>query len=404
MGKEEDQINPKDKPQNEEVFLKNQLVDQLVEKGQIRSKKIEHAFRKVPRHLFLPNVDLQEAYADGSIITKKIGIEPISSSTAPSLMASMLEILHLEEGMKVLEVGTGTGYNAALIAEIVGDEKRVFSVDIDIETIQEAQQNLVKVGYKDIVIKCVDGAKGLQEYSPYDRIIVSCSVSNIPRLLVEQLKEGGVIVLPIWINGTQITPALEKQKDGILVSLSTTIGGFMELRSKTYQETLASLSKKRQEKGLLICSEHLELFEKRKLELLLKSSSQEKALPSDSILPPKGSNFFIFLALNERKSVELFLEDEVDKFGFGESAAGIVDLEKNSACLISKDNRLFVYGNPGAYKRVVSLAEKWESLKKPGVERLQVFVYMGDQAPQLKRNDILFPEKSPLLVVRILES
>lgn len=387
MGKEGGLINPNN--------LRNRLVDELVEKGFIRSKKTEEAFRKVPRHLFLPGINLEEVYSDGSIITRKIGIEPLSSSTAPSLMASMLEALHLEKGLRILEIGTGTGYNAALIAELIDDEQKVFSVDIDQETIQEARQNLVKAGYKGITVECVDGSNGLPEYAPYDRIIVTASVRNIPRSLIEQLKEGGIIVLPIWINGTQITPALKKQKDGNLIGLSTTIGGFMELRPKTYPEMPAE--------ELLICSEYPELFEEKRLRLLINRPYEEKPLPSEDILPPRGSNFFIFLALHERKSVELFLEDEIDRFGFGESAAGIVDLENESACLISRDDRLFVYGNSGAYERVVSLAKEWERLGRPGVERMQVFAYMQDQPLQLEQNDIVFRQKSPLLVVRILE-
>lgn len=393
MGKEGGLINHQGQSQNEAISLRNQLVDDLVGKGHIQSKTIEDAFRRVPRHRFLPSVGFKEVYSDGSIITKKIGIEPISSSTAPSLMASMLELLRPKRGMKVLEIGTGTGYNAAILAELVEDEQKVFSVDIDAETIKEAQQNLVKAGYNGITIECADGTKGFPEHSPYDRIIVTASVRNIPKPLIEQLKKKGIIVVPIWVNGTQITPALEKQKDGNFIGLSTTIGGFMSLRPTTY----------RGEKKILICSEHPELFEETRLELLLNRPHEEKPLPSEDILPPRGSNFFIFLALHERKSVELFLEDEVDNFGFGESAAGIVDLENNSACLISKDNRLFSYGISSAYERFLSLAEKWEDLKKPGVNRLQVFVYIRNRPSKLGRNDILLEEKSPPLVVRILE-
>lgn len=389
---------------NEAVYLRNRLIDQLIEKGCIRSKKIEDAFRKVPRDSFLPNFDLREAYSNGSVITRQIGIEPLSSSTAPSLMASMLEILRLEKGMKVLEIGAGTGYNAALLVEVVGDAKRVFSVDIDEETVQEARQNLTMAGYKNMTIECADGAKGFPEHAPYDRIIVTASVSKIPESLIEQLREGGVIVLPIWINGTQITPALEKQKDGTLVGLSTTIGGFMELRSQTYQEILKSSAEQPPTGTLLISSEYPELFDEKQVKLLLKSPHEEKPLPPEGILPPRGSAFFIFLALHERKSVELFLENEVDEFGFGDSAAGIVDLENNSACLFSHDNRLLVYGNSGAHERVVRLSKKWDDLKKPGVDRLQVFVYKKSQIPKLKlrSNDILF--KNKLLLVRILET
>lgn len=385
---------------NETSSLRNSLVNQLVERGFIRNKRIEEAFRKVPRHLFLPEIEPQEVYSDVSIITKRIGIEPISSSTQLSLMASMLEILHLEKGMKVLEIGAGTGYNAAIMAELVGDEGEIVSIDIDTEIVEEAQRNLTKAGYKGVTIKCADGASGFMEKAPYDQIILTCSVRNIPIPLVQQLKEGGIIVLPIWFNGTQITPALEKQQNGNLTSLSTTIGGFMDIRSKTFQEIQAEPPKEETGK-LLISSEYPELFPEAKIASLLQSPFQEEELPLKETLSQRGGNFFIFLALHEKRSVELFVETNTNEFVFGDSAAGIIDLENNSACLISEDNRLFTYGTQDAYKRLVYLVEKWKKMGKPGVERMQVFVYMNNQITR-KKNELVFKEKSPLLVVRIL--
>lgn len=387
------------KSQDEVISQRNLLVDYLLKSGFIQDKRIEGAFRKVPRHLFLSEREFQEAYVNGSIITKQVGIEPVSSSTAPSLVASMLELLQIEKGMRVLEIGTGTGYNAALLAELVGNERKVFTADIDIETIQEAQQNLARVGYKDIIIKCADGAKGLPEHSPYDRIIVTCSVRSIPRQLIDQLKEGGIIVLPIWFNGTQLTPALKKDSNGNLIGLSTTLGGFMEMRSKTFQEMQAEQGETGE---LLISSEHPELFPEEKLKpFLLQYAPEERKLPVRSILPPRGGSFFIFVALHEKKSVEVFLEDTTPKFGFGDSAAGIIDLENNSACLISRDNRIFVYGNSSAYQRVVRLVEEWERLKRPNEKRMQVFADMNGHLI-LERGDLLFEEKSPPLVIRLL--
>ncbi|PJC28059.1 hypothetical protein CO054_02130 [Candidatus Shapirobacteria bacterium CG_4_9_14_0_2_um_filter_39_11] len=386
--------------QNETNFLRNRVVSQLVERGFIRNKKIEDAFRKVPRHIFLPGIEPQEVYSDVSIITKKIGIEPISSSTQLSLMASMLEILHLKKGMKVLEIGAGTGYNAAIMAELVGDERKIISVDIDAETVEEAQQNLAKAGYKGVTIKCADGAKGFTENAPYDRIIVTCSIRNILIPLIKQLKEDGIMVLPIWFNGTQITPALEKQRNGDLISLSATIGGLMDIRSKTFQEIQVEPSKKEAEE-LLICSEHPEMFPEEKIKSLLQSPHQEKELPLKEALSQRGGDFFIFLALHEKKSVELFVETDANEFAFGDSAAGIVDLENNSACLISRNNKLFIYGNLSTYRKLLSLSKRWERLKKPGVDKLQVFVFMHNQIT-LQKNDLIFREKFPTIVVRIL--
>lgn len=400
MTKERGHINPKKEPQDKIAPLRNALVDELIKNGFIQSKNIENAFRRIPRHLFLPEIDPDEVYQDVSIITKKKGVEPISSSTQPSLMASMLEILHLEEGMKVLEIGTGSGYNAALLAELVGGEKNVFSVDIDEEIIEKARQSLIRAGYQGITVKCARGADGLPETSPYDRIIVTCSVDNIPISLVKQLKEGGIIVLPIWFNGTQITPALEKQRDGNLVSLAVTIGGFMKMRSGISKE-MQDRTGRRGAENLLICSEYPEIFSEEELESLLQSAHKNKKLPVKNILPPRGRNFFPFLALHERKSVEIFSEGDPNQFDFGESAAGIIDLEKDSACLMSEDNRLLVYHHSGTYQRLVSLARKWERMNYPEVDRLKIFACLGNKITP-KKNDLLFREKQPVLIVRIL--
>lgn len=386
----------------EALHMRNQLVDCLVKRGFIKSRKIEEAFRKVPREFFLPDHPLEEVYSNGSIITRQIGLEPISSSTAPSLMGSMLEILHLEKGMKVLEVGAGTGYNAAILTEILGPKGHVFSLDIDQEAVQEAQANLNRAGYKKVVVKRTDGARGLAEHAPYDRIIVTASVKNIPKPLIEQLKEGGIIVLPIWFNGTQLTPALEKRSDGTLAGLSTTLGGFMDLRSKTCQELLATSPE--QGDTILISSEYPELFDPEGLKALLESAGKRKPLPSSRVLAPRGGHFFIFLALHEKRSVELFFGDEACDFGLGDSVAGIVDLKNNSACLFTRDNKLFCFGEDSAYEETLVLMKKWEAVGAPDVERLQVLAYAEDRVSELRTNDLLFEEKSPLLIVRVLNT
>ncbi|UZE93071.1 MAG: methyltransferase domain-containing protein [Candidatus Nealsonbacteria bacterium] len=383
--------------------LRKKLVKELVKNKAIRSQKVKRAFQKVPRHLFLRGIDLKKVYGDFSIITKKIGVCPMSSSTQPSLMASMLENLQLWKGMKVLEIGTGTGYNAAILSEIIQDPKKVFTIDIDPDTVKNARSNLTKTGYRGITIKCLDGTKGLPIHSPYDRIIVTCSVKDFPESWIKQLKEGGIIVAPIGVNGAQITPALLKQ-GGILISFSTTLGGFMEMRSKTYQELLTErtgLSKK-----LLVCTEHPEFFDEDKIISLLRKGHKERALPSKGITLFKRYDFFVFLSLHEKKSVELSLEEEEKDFGFEDSAIGIVDLKRESACLISKNCRLLTYGNNYAYKIVLSLADKWDDLKKPGVDRLQIFVYPRGVNQPLIKNDIFFEKKSEStrLVIKILQS
>lgn len=379
-------------------ILREKLVKQLIKEKVIKSQKIKKAFQKVPRHLFIDNVKLEEIYGDFSIITKKIGVYPISSSTQPSLMAQMLENLKLQKGMKVLEIGTGTGYNAAILAEIVQDQKKVFTVDIDPDTVKKARLNLDRAGYKEISVKCLNGAKKLPTNSLYDRIIVTCSVKDFPKLWIEHLKEEGVIVAPIWINGAQITPAFKKKRN-VLISFSITPAGFMEMRSKTYQELRRSWRKL--PKKLIICTEHTKLFNENKVISLLQKGCKKRILLK-GVAPSKRYDFFVFLSLYEKKSIELFLEKNIKGLGFKENALGIIDLKRKSACLISKDCTLLIYGTPYAYEKMLLFAHRWNNLKRPGINRLQVFVYPRDFNLNLMKDDILLKNKATQLVVKIL--
>jgi protein-L-isoaspartate(D-aspartate) O-methyltransferase len=121
---------PLDK-KNDRSTLPQALVDELKNKGAIRTTPVETAFRAVPRHLFVPGVALDEVYRDQSIPTKRLDGAIVSSSSQPAIMAVMLEQLALEPGHHVLEIGAGAGYNAALMAHIVGETGQVVTVDID---------------------------------------------------------------------------------------------------------------------------------------------------------------------------------------------------------------------------------------------------------------------------------
>lgn len=352
--------------------LRNKLIDSLIESGIIKTKKIEAAFRKVPREIFLPNFKLNEVYTDGSVITKMIGVEPISSSTAPSLMASMIEILEVKPNQKILEIGTGTGYNAAILAEVTGKQKNIFSVDIDQNTVNEAIYNLNKAGYKNINIKCNDGRLGFVDQKNFDRIIFTASVRKIPKKVIDQLKTGGILVLPLWVNGTQITPSLVKQKNGQLISKKIVIGGFMDLRKKTMIQIINSVTKKELDKGLIICSEHQKIFDYNKTLALLKSKPEIIDLKLKNVTVPRAGNFYRFLAINEKKSVELFIEKPTKELSIGDSAAGIIDINKKSACLILENNQIQKYGSDFALNKLKKLYTKWINLNQPDVDRFKV--------------------------------
>src|SRR3984893_11957908 len=132
------------------------LIDELAAAGAVRSPTVEAALRAVPRHLFLPDVPLEEVYRDQAIVTKRVDGIRVSSSSQPAIMAIMLEQLDVRPGQRVLEIGAGTGYNAALLAHLVGPTGRVVTVDIDDDIVAAARQHLDAAGCERVQVVCGD--------------------------------------------------------------------------------------------------------------------------------------------------------------------------------------------------------------------------------------------------------
>jgi protein-L-isoaspartate(D-aspartate) O-methyltransferase len=214
---------------SDSLELRQRLVDDLRRRDVVRSEQVCEAFATVPRHLFLPDQPLADVYTDRAIITKQVEGIGVSSSSQPSIMAVMLEQLDLEPGQCVLEIGAGTGYNAALLSQLVGPEGHVTTVDIDRDTAEGAEEHLRSAGYERVQVVTGDGGFAQAENAPYDRIIATASCWEIPQPWLDQLVEGGLIVLPFRLNGVHIAVALRKQGDG-LVSERTCECGFMPLR------------------------------------------------------------------------------------------------------------------------------------------------------------------------------
>ncbi|MGH3888143.1 MAG: methyltransferase, FxLD system, partial [Pseudonocardiaceae bacterium] len=192
--------------------LRDAMVDEVIADREwvgVVPREVEAALRTVPRHLFAPEVPLEEAYADGSIVTKRTERgAPISSVTGPGKQAMMLGQLQVGPGQRVLEIGSG-GYNAALLRELVGPEGSVTTLDIDQEIADRARACLAAAGYRDVRVVCADGELGAPEYGPFDRIIVTVGTWDIPPAWVEQLAEGGRLVVPLRTKGFNWSWALE---------------------------------------------------------------------------------------------------------------------------------------------------------------------------------------------------
>jgi protein-L-isoaspartate(D-aspartate) O-methyltransferase len=191
---------------------------------------VADALAAVPRHLFLPGVPAERAYSDQAVVTKRdeTGLA-LSSSSQPALMAVMLAQLALAPGQRVLEIGAGTGYNAALIRHIVGPSGAVISIDIDQDTVGEARAHLAAAGYPDVTVLCRDGAEGAAEHAPFDRLIATVGLSDLSPAWLAQLNPGARMVVPIEVRGPMLCVAFERQ-DGYWASRSLEPCGFIKVR------------------------------------------------------------------------------------------------------------------------------------------------------------------------------
>lgn len=168
------------------------VASQIVDRG-ITDPDVLRAMRKVPRHLFVPENYRASAYAD-----YPLPIGEGQTISQPYIVAFMTEVLRLKPGDRVLEIGTGSGYQAAILAEIVKD---VYSIEIVEALAKRAERTLIDLGYPNIHIRIGDGYKGWPEKAPFDGVMATCAPEQIPETLVDQLREGGRMVIPVGREG-----------------------------------------------------------------------------------------------------------------------------------------------------------------------------------------------------------
>ncbi|MEU8310616.1 methyltransferase, FxLD system [Actinomadura sp. NPDC048955] len=210
--------------------LRSAMVDQLVRWGSVRDLRVEAAMRAVPRHRFVPGATVQAAYAQDGVVTHP-GADgrPRSMASAPAVVAQMLEQLDVQPGHRVLEIGAGTGYNAALAAHLAGPAGAVTTIDIDQDVADGARTALAASGFDAVRVVCGDGEYGHPQGAPYARIIATAGAWEVPAAWTDQLAAGGRIVVPLRVRGLTRSVALERQ-DGVLVSRSLQYCGFIPIR------------------------------------------------------------------------------------------------------------------------------------------------------------------------------
>jgi len=189
-------------PESDFEVRRHQMVDQQIAGRGVTDERVLSAMRGVPRHLFMPQAQRREAYADHPL--------PIGSGqtiSQPYIVGLMTALLELEGTERVLEIGTGSGYQAAVLAELAGE---VYSIEIIESLGREAATLLESLGYENLEVRIGNGYRGWPEAAPFDAIIVTAAPPEIPEALVEQLAVGGRMIVPVGAGGVQDLALLTK--------------------------------------------------------------------------------------------------------------------------------------------------------------------------------------------------
>ncbi len=184
------------------ISERTQMIDEQIIARGIKGEKIIEAFLKVERHLFVPEKFRNRAYGD-----HPLPIGEGQTISQPYIVAFMTHVLNLSRSDKVLEIGTGSGYQAAILGEL---SDNVFTIEINEPLGRSADRLLKELGYFNVKVKVGDGYKGWKEHAPFDAIIVTCSPTHVPEPLKEQLAEGGRMIIPVGESYDQKLVYIEK--------------------------------------------------------------------------------------------------------------------------------------------------------------------------------------------------
>lgn len=376
---------------NEEARkLRGQLVRSLREKGELTDPLLEAAFLKVPRHEFLPELPLDKAYSDEALPVKR---DPdgsiISSSSQPIMMAMMLQQLDLQPGHNVLEIGTGTGYNAAIIQEVVGSQGKVTTLEVEKDLVQQVEYRLQKLAMGSIRVVHTDAAGGYAPRAAYDRIIATAGVWDVPAAWVRQLKPQGIIVAPLWLHAMQVSAALHREADDVLYSDTNLPCGFIRMRGASAGPTVM---RQVGSSPLILTSDsvptldsaalHALLSEPVEIDLLdirLESSDYFQGVLPYFILHPPPHFTFAAYALGANQQA------------YGISGQGFALMRPGSACFVpfQGHGQAHSFGAPDAFMEIQHMLHQWHQAGRPDWQSLRLRLYPKSRpAPEITEGQI----------------
>jgi protein-L-isoaspartate(D-aspartate) O-methyltransferase len=365
--------------------LRRRLVAELEQTGALRTPAVRDAFLHVPRELFVPvfamHEGLEAVYRNELIITKEDarGL-PTSSSSEPQIMAAMLEQLELREGLRVLEVGTGSGYNTALLKTLVGSRGRVVSVELDRDLARAARRALHTGGFA-VRVRSGDGFEGYAPAAPFDRIVVTASSRRVPRAWLDQLVEGGLLEVPLRMRneGAQAIATFRRHGNG-LASTSVLPGRFLPMRSEhddgsppPTMTVNALLEDGRPILTRLSGRSLAYLSRPARQRLLAVAQSTPRRRPLGIRAPTWALGLYLSLELPERQLVMRFADLAVGVVGRGGRSLALVEGRWHGGERATPQ-WLVAYGDAGAEDTLTGVLDEWSRRGRPGRRELRIRV------------------------------
>lgn len=364
-------------------------VKELKDRGTIKTKQVERAFARVERHkllewFYLPdekgefecagqrlsrrdfdaqNPDpelLKLIYSERVLSTR---LNPPSSTSQPALVAYMLEFLELEKGMNVLEIGAGTGYNAALMQEIVGRTGRIATMDIQEDVVEQTRRLLKASGYGGIEVIAADGGEGFPENAPYHRIIATVGCPDISFHWAEQLARDGFMLIPLQHGAEGFDPLVRLWKEGErLLGRFVGLSGFMSIQGELAIEQRPNF-------------EDFAGLRNRELTAVYPLFGIFKEMV-ESWKGEWRNQFISFL---------LFMAIVADKKPFDFAPPSFWDEEKGAA--VAREDGIALYGDESLLDDLKSLSEQWEGLGRPGFSDWQLEFLLSDHAAEATESE-----------------
>jgi protein-L-isoaspartate(D-aspartate) O-methyltransferase len=224
-----------------DALLREAMVSQLERTGLLRDASVAAALRTVPRHRFLPGTPLDEAYADRAIAIKMKDGEIVSSISQPGMIVLMLELLAPASGDRILEIGTGSGFNAALLAELVGAGGSVTTTDLDADLAACARATLDELGYRNVRVLAADGGREIVHETQFDRLVVTARSDDVAAAWWDELSEGARLVVPLRLEGAGEYAVGFVRHDDRLQSVGVHPCAFIALRGEAAVSSVSDL-------------------------------------------------------------------------------------------------------------------------------------------------------------------